>query len=444
MAVSQSLSVTQVSQNTANNTSQVRILWTSTQSGDSHNDNQRTAYYYVSINGGAETEYSVSYTLPKGSTTNILDKTITVSHKNDGTGSVKVRTWMDTKISAGVVEKSQTLTLTTISIASAPTVSSSSVAMGDDITITTNRKNSSYTHNLTYAIGSSTGTIKNGVGASHTWTVPLDLAKVIPSAKNGTVTITCKTFDKNGNSVGTKTVSFTATVPNNSDTKPSITGISTVPVHTLADKFKDVFIQGKSKVKVTTTASSLYSTIASYNTEILGSTGTTQTYTSGVLNTWGNVGIKVTVTDARGYSTAQTIYIEVIPYSKPKIIKGEGQNKIICARGDENGNINTSGTCLVIKVGKSYSSVMSLNLCSLMCEYKEETSNTYTSVELISKSATSDYVRKITTGFENTKVYNIKLIAEDDVGEKDEVTITLPTVFATYQSLFKGEVTKVK
>ena len=116
MAVSQSLTVTEVpnSANVLDNTSRVRILWRSTQTGDSWNGYTKTAKYYVSINGGAETVYSINYTLPQNSTATIVDTTITVKHKDDGTGSIKVRTWMDTSISAGVVEKSQTITLNTI------------------------------------------------------------------------------------------------------------------------------------------------------------------------------------------------------------------------------------------------------------------------------------------------------------------------------------------
>ena len=323
--------------------------------------------------------------------------------------------------------------------ASQPTVSATSVAMGNNITITTNRKNNSYTHNLTYAIGSSTGTIKNGVGASCKWTVPLNLAKAIPSAKKGTVTVTCKTFDNNGNSIGTKTVSFTATVPNNSTTQPSFT-VSTAQVYiidNLADKFKGLYIQGISKVKVTTTASSTYSEIASYKTEILGQTGNGYIYTSDILNTSGNVEIKITVTDKRGYSTKKTTNINVIPYSLPRIVNVAGQSKIICARGKDDGSISPSGECLVIKVGRHYGKIMSngqLNFCSLSCEYKEESSNSYTTVELLSKTATDDYVSKIITGFDKKTVYDIRLIAEDDVGKKTTVTYTLPTVFATYHA----------
>ena len=85
MAVTQSLSVTEVSGSVSypDNSSQVKIVWKSTQSGESWNGYTRTARYYISINGGAETEYTVEYTLPQNSTVTLVSKTITVKHKSD-------------------------------------------------------------------------------------------------------------------------------------------------------------------------------------------------------------------------------------------------------------------------------------------------------------------------------------------------------------------------
>lgn len=114
MAVTQSLAVDQIGQSIEGNYSTVRIRWTSTQTGSSRNGFTRTAYYYISINGGAEQEYTVSYTLPANTTQVILDTTITVPHNADGTGTVAVRTWMDTDISAGVVRTNKTVNLSTI------------------------------------------------------------------------------------------------------------------------------------------------------------------------------------------------------------------------------------------------------------------------------------------------------------------------------------------
>ena len=47
MAVSQSLSVTEVADSisTTDNTSKVKIVWKSTQSGESYNNNTKTAYF---------------------------------------------------------------------------------------------------------------------------------------------------------------------------------------------------------------------------------------------------------------------------------------------------------------------------------------------------------------------------------------------------------------
>lgn len=151
MAVYQSLTLSQISQNIQDNTSQVRILWESTQTGASHNDYSRTAYYDVYINGGQVTQYSVSYTLPQGTTKTIVDTTITVPHRNDGTGTITVNTWMDTRISAGVVKKSQTLTLSTIPRATTPVIAP--LVMGQEGTITLDPASNDFTHTIIYNFG---------------------------------------------------------------------------------------------------------------------------------------------------------------------------------------------------------------------------------------------------------------------------------------------------
>lgn len=646
MAVSQSLSVTEVanSQSVANNTSKVRIVWTSTQSGESYNGYTRTAYFYVSVNGGAETKYSVSYTLPKGTTKTILDKTITVTHEDDGSGTVKVRTWMDTDISAGVVEKSKSITLEIIPRASEPTLSDNSVTMLNTVKITTNRKSTAFTHDLTYKFNGHTGTIATGVGASYTWTVPdlvskisgkksgtctiycktkkgstvvgtksitltlnipakstpsakeetvqmgtsvdiytnrkssgythkityeiggksgtigsnvtskkswtppktlanytskktsatctitcetyngtllvgtattqiilkvpsatkptlskssivlgdslviltpreVDcyehdisytlkaknsstvafsknfssaiqaayewtpslplLAPAIPSATEGTITLTCKTRFKDSTTiVGEETVSLAITVPNNDTTKPKLT-MSLTPVHTLASAFDEVYVQGKSKVKVSYEASSDYSSIASYETKILGMTSKLNPFTSSILSNEGTVKIVGKVTDARGYFTEITEEIEVIPYSRPRIIPGESQNAIVCVRGNSNGSMDAGGVRLLIKAGRKYYKVVSngnqKNYCKLSYSYKTDAQgdDEYSiPVELLAKDATTDYVSVNLPNIvsSNLTAYNIKLIAEDDVGENDTVTILVPTAFATWHS----------
>ena len=195
MAVSQTLSVTEVSGsvNTSANTSKVRILWQSTQTGESWNGYTRTAKYYISINGGAETEYTATYTLPMNSTTTIVDRTISVTHKDDGTATVKVRTWMDTAISAGVVEKTSTINLSTIPRASTIT-SAQNRALGEACAVTWNPLSSGFTYKLNFSMGGwshTTGVIRPNKTTAYTYTgytLPLEAAEQLPNATSGTMT----------------------------------------------------------------------------------------------------------------------------------------------------------------------------------------------------------------------------------------------------------------
>lgn len=339
------------------------------------------------------------------------------------------------------------ITLTAPS-ATVPILSASTVAMGNKITITLNRESEVYTHSLTYTLkkyGTSevvaTGDIGNFAGGDHEWTVPLDLAKKIPSDPKATITVTCKTwFEGSSNVVGTESVSFTATVPENEITKPKIT-MTLAPVHDLSSKFNGVFVQGKSKVKVTYTASSDYSAIKSYTTKILNIEGKTNPYTSSVLSNEGTVSIEGTVTDARGFTTIKSDSIDVISYSRPRIIPGDRQNNIVCTRCNSNGTTDPGGVYLLIEIGRKYSKVVSggtqKNFCKLSYSHKtdaEDESSYSDPEELLGTTATTDFVSVVLQNIvsSNTTAYNIRLIAEDDVGESDVVTITIPTAFAAW------------
>lgn len=146
MAVYQSLSVTQISQDPVANTSLVRILWQSTQTGGSYNETERTAYFTLSVNGGEETRHSIGYTLPMQSTVTLADKTVTVSHNSKGEAVVTVKTWMNTNISAGIVELSKTLTVDPIPRASL--LRAADGVIGGTAKLAVVKKNSGYSHSI--------------------------------------------------------------------------------------------------------------------------------------------------------------------------------------------------------------------------------------------------------------------------------------------------------
>lgn len=193
MAVSQTLKLYQGTPNAVANTSPLRILWKSTQSGDSHNNNTRTANYWISVNGGTEQKYSVNYTLPKGKTQTILDTTIPVPHDDLGKCTVKVRTWMDTKISAGVVQKSASIDLTPIPRAN--TIAAGDAYIGKDMRISVVRKSASYLHTIKYAFGSLTGTIAEKSAASeYDFHIPDNWDMEMTKSKTAPITLTCITY----------------------------------------------------------------------------------------------------------------------------------------------------------------------------------------------------------------------------------------------------------
>lgn len=420
MAVSQSLSVTQKSQSVEGNYSIIRIYWTSTQSGQSYNNYTRTAYYYVSVNGGSSTTYSVSYNLPKNSTKTIVDTTIKVAHKTDGTGYVRVSTWMDTSISAGTIEKSQSLTLTTIPRATTPTLSASSADMGDDVTISLPRASSSFTHDLAYQFnGGSWVSITTGVGTSHAWTVP-DVASSIPEATSGTMRIRCIT--KSGDTtIGTKYVSMTANVP--SSVVPTVSAVSHLEATSgLATQFA-AYIRNKTKLTVTVTASGAKgSTISEYQTTLQNKTYTAKSFTSDVLATAGSLTIKSRVKDSRGrWSSWKSVNITVLDYSTPKIQVLEAY------RCDSTGAAMDDGPYIAVRYQYSVASLNNKNTAAMTVKYKRSTATEYTSLLTGTALSANTTAKPTTPTFSTDYEYNLQMTVKDWFGAQTVAVTVLPS-----------------
>ena len=448
MAVSQTLSVTEVagSVNNSANTSKVRILWQSTQTGDSWNGYTRVAKYYVSINGGAEQEYSVSYTLPKGSTKTIVDTTITVSHKADGAGTVKVRTWMDTSISAGVVEKSQTINLTNIPRASTLSYISN-VTLGNMCTVKWIPLSREFRFKIKFSIGSWSMTTEASFPNTTTlytnsYTIWIGAAEQFPNSKDAEMTATLYTYS---DAECTKQVGEASTakcrvyIPENEQTLPTV-AMSLTPVNSLSDPFKGLYIQGKSAVKASFSGSfaKYGASISSYSMTVnrLGTYG--NPYQSSMLPTSGSIAVKGVAIDSRGLSASTTQNITVIPYSKPSLIPYTGESSIVCKRCDPNGNLSPSGACLRIKVGRQYSKVLvngvQKNFSLIRYQYKAEGGTSWSGwTTILPKDIGADSVdvtlTNISLSISTTYLVQIEVI--DDIGESYSTLISIPTADVT-------------
>lgn len=256
-------------QSVDNNTSTISWAAYGGSDGTSTTKYTETGPVTVTINGTTVLSLTSRFNMTKGQ--KIGSGTITIAHNTDGTKSISVG------ISAAIWQTavnctfSGTITLNTIPRATTPTVSSSSVAMNSAVTISTPRASSSFTHTLTYSFGSASGTIATGVGTSYSWTVPLSLANQVPNNTSGSCTITCKTYSGN-TLIGTKTVTITLTVP--SSVVPSISSVSTSDPTGYLSTY-GAYVQGKSTLKVSVSASGSYSsTIKSYKIVANGSTYT--------------------------------------------------------------------------------------------------------------------------------------------------------------------------
>lgn len=404
MGVSQSLWLSETGYDIASNTSTVRIVWSSTQSGGSFNSYERTAKYWVSINGGDETEYSVSYTLPQATTISIVDTTITVNHETDGTGTVSVRTWMDTHISAGVVTKSESLTLTTIPRASDLNVSNGT--LGVKQTITANKKNGGFTHTLAWKSGSYSGIIDGAKVLKSIWefTPSLDLATGSPNWTSVYCEFTLSTY-KGNSLVGSVSKTVTMAIPD-----------SVVPTCSVAlsdkkgyfSKFGG-YVQGQSILHGVITANGAYgSTISSYSTSVNSSIYSGKTFDTDTLLYPGNNTVRTQVRDSRGRITSVENTIHVLSYSAPKI------TKLSVIRCNADGTENDQGSHVKVTYSYSITYLNSNSSKGAVLKYKKssESETAWQSITLDAKYIATDETRIIDA--DSGSSYDIALFVSDD------------------------------
>ena len=377
------LTVTETETSIENNTS--TIYWKFESIGGS--SSYYTIYNYgVYVNGsqvydgtsGDKTKNYSNHSLPvtKGS----KDGYVTIQHNADGTAADISFSLHGKVYKSGTETHNGTLALTTIPRASQPTTSSS-VTMGNAVTINTNRYSSSFTHTLTYAFGGTSGTIGTNVGESVSWTPPLTLANQIPSATSGVATITCVTYS-NGVAIGTKTTTITLNVP--TSVVPTISSLTLQENGDVPSSW-GVYVQNKSKIKVTYSASGSYSsTISSYTTTGDGYTYSGNPITTNYIRTTGNITLTGKVVDSRGRQATKNETRYIYPYSNPTILTAQVQ------RCDENGNIDSNGEYCWISYSASISS----------CNNKNKTHSHYLVGFKISYASDYSYVA-LTTNVDN-------------------------------------------
>ena len=273
----------------------------------------------------------------------IQTRTKTISHNSSGQGSFSFSASAsgtfadDTGVGHSVTLSIGTKTISLPTINRSSSISSnatSSTLFGDTITLSITRHDSSFTHDITYKMGSQSGTIGTGVGTSTTWQIPTSLIQYVTDSDKSTITITCVT-KKGSTTIGSTTITITANVP--SSYVPSCSLALSV-VNDLVPSW-NIYLKNFSKVSGIVTASgNTGSTIKSYSTIGNNEVNTTATFTTGLLQKNDEETFVTTVTDTRNRTATASKKISIVNYTQPTI------NSVKVERCTSGGTLDDEGT----------------------------------------------------------------------------------------------------
>lgn len=349
-------------------------------------------------------------------TTKLGSATLTAWHNANGTKSLTISVSMPIGAYCDgtyfeSVTASGSATFNQIARPTTPTLSASTVELGQTVTVNTPRNLGELTHTLTYSIGSASGSIGNS-GSSRTWTPSIDLAHQITKSTSGIAVITCKTYS-GSTLIGTRTVNITLTVP--SSIIPSIKTFEVEDAKGCLTKYGN-FVQNHSEYKVTIDANLAYSspvatwTIDAYTASFMTKTAS-GTYDAGTPYGSGEQTIWVQVKDARGRTRAAQKDFIVLAYSKPTAI-------ISAHRCNANGNENPEGAYIKATISGSITALNNKNSKTYKIQYKtanDDESAFETNTPLTDTSAYELTTSAIFPADVDT-VYNVRAIATDDFG----------------------------
>ena len=384
--------------------------------------------YSITFDGNKIASGSISLA---GSGTKIVKSgTTTISHSVTG---VKTFSYSFTQAlgSVGTISGSGTGTLPTIQRATTPSLSSSTVIMGDKLTIYMPRVDNSFTHTLKYSFnGGDVAVMGTGSGTEFIWVVPLYFAHSIPNATSGGGIITCETYS-GPTLIGSKSISFTATVPDS--IKPTINVAISDNDEQIAKKF-GAYIQNKTRLNVEITSEGAYSsTITSYKTTIDGITYNGESFTSNPLTNSGTITLASIVTDSRGRTNEYRTNISVLEYSVPRIYSFN------CYRSNSNKAANEEGQHVTCAVNFAITDLNEKNDKSYQIQYRLKGSEEWISFASGAVYALNDTIINTAINFNTDNSYEVRLVVEDYFKPVNTIA-NIPTAFTLidYYSSGKG------
>jgi hypothetical protein len=335
MAVSSNISITQNSQNIANNKSNITVRVQVTTTGESYNGYFKPGT--CTING---TPYDFSHNIPYQATTTIFEKTLDVAHDSNGKKTVYASFSFQTGISAGTITGSTSKKLTTIPRTSEVSLSKKNFNIGETITIYTNRKSASFTHTAVIKFNGQTVRTQTGIDASYSCNTNELFAK-IPNQNQANGTVELITYS-GGTRIGTSTVNFTGYVVNSDPVFNNFDCEDTNTITKTLTGNNQKYIRKYSNLKVTITSANKMTTKNSatpkyYNIVVGNKIEKLDYSTSEISKTINNMDdntVTVFAVDSRGNQKDKTKALDIVEYSETvlqsvKIERKEGVGETV-------------------------------------------------------------------------------------------------------------------
>lgn len=327
----------------------------------------------------------------------------------------------------------KTVKLTAISAVSTFTKNKSSMYFGDSITITISRKKSSFTHNISYMVGStSVASASANIETSKTKTIPLSSASAIPNANSATMVVRVTT--KNGSAtVGYSEQTVTIKVPTSSVPtfdNPTATGV---------DMFNSMILTKVSKVTVSATngTASVGASIVSYTfsgqnlNQVVETSSASASVTSDIVTSSGTKQYTVVLTDSRGRTATKTVLVNITSYNLPTLT-------LTGHRCDSDGTANDFGAYGQMHYSGTWSSVTGNKWTLVLQKRIYNSGSSYSTVETISNQ-TGSIARDSSVFSANVDYsYQVKATLTDTVG-KSATSIYILSTGRTELDIYKDQ-----
>lgn len=310
-----SVDCNEISQDIINNTSTVRLTAViNTNAGVAPVVTGATMT--VDINGGGAIE-KAPVEIKRSNSVLVFAREYVIGHADDGTKTVgySFKISLDDK---RYNEAQVTGGLKLLDIPRPDNILAHDCFFGDTIQLAISQNAQDFRHDIRYSYDHNEGYIVKDITGNQNWTVPIDFLEHVTERPSAQITFYCDTF-LNGNLVGTRTSTITASVP--ASAKPVLHEFELTENNAKAlacGLDKDYFVQNFSQATASAKTAEGYkgSTIRSFTCQIKDSIALTDTPTA--LDTAGTFEVQAYVTDSRGMqSDTVTKTIHVLEYHQP-------------------------------------------------------------------------------------------------------------------------------